>query len=249
MFQFALRKMRQNRWLALSLLAGYLMAVAIVCSMPVYSHAILSRMLLKDLEQVQTSQNVYPGRLLADTDLYEGSKDPVVKTQAYHQYETQFQELIAETGLPMQEFSVYTEAGDLRVVRAGTAMEDIHDLYKSGGLGACTGLFDQVELLDGAFPSAEAKDGVIEAVVSEEAARNLDCSLGTSYDLYQYQLIMKQAAPMGLPIAPLSISSRQVWMPAPRYVSGAPPSIRPFSLARATSFLPSSKSAPRGFSE
>ena len=187
MFQFALRKMRQNRWLALSLLAGYLMAVAIVCSMPVYSHAILSRMLLKDLEQVQTSQNVYPGRLLADTDLYEGSKDPVVKTQAYHQYETQFQELIAETGLPMQEFSVYTEAGDLRVVRAGTAMEDIHDLYKSGGLGACTGLFDQVELLDGAFPSAEAKDGVIEAVVSEEAARNLDCSLGTSYDLYQYQ--------------------------------------------------------------
>ena len=81
MFQFALRKMRQNRWLALSLLAGYLMAVAIVCSMPVYSHAILSRMLLKDLEQVQTSQNVYPGRLLADNDLYEGSKDLGGKTQ------------------------------------------------------------------------------------------------------------------------------------------------------------------------
>ena len=187
MFRFALRKMRQNRWLALSLLAGYLMAVAIVCSMPVYSHAILSRMLLKDLEQVQTAQNVYPGRLLADADLYAGSKNPAVKTQSYHQYEAQFQELIAETGLPEQEFSVFTEAGDLRIVRAGTAMEDIRDLYISGGLGACTGLFDHVELLDGEFPSAEVQDGVIEAAVSEEAARNLGCSLGSSYDLYQYE--------------------------------------------------------------
>ncbi len=187
MFQFALRKMRQNRWLALSLLAGYLMAVAIVCSMPVYSHAILSRMLIKDLEQVQTSQNVYPGRLLADTDLYEGSNDPVVKTQSYHQYETQFQQLIQETGLLQQAFSVYTEAGNLRITRSGTAMEDIRDLSETGNLGACTGLFDQVMLLDGELPSAQMQDGVIEAMVNEDAARTLGCSLGSTYDLYSYE--------------------------------------------------------------
>ena len=51
MFRFSLRKMLKNRWLTISLLIGYLMAVAIVASMPVYSHAILDRMLQKDLEQ------------------------------------------------------------------------------------------------------------------------------------------------------------------------------------------------------
>ena len=65
MFRFSLRKMRKNRWLTLSLFIGYLMAVAIVASMPIYSHAILNRMLQKDLAQVQIQSRVYPGRVAA----------------------------------------------------------------------------------------------------------------------------------------------------------------------------------------
>ena len=185
MFQFALRKMRQNRWLAASLLAGYLMAVAIVCSMPVYSHAILSRMLLKDLEQVQTEQNVYPGRILAETDLYRGD-NRAQNEEVFQTYDSQFHTLLEETRLPLETSSLFLSANNLRIAREGTAQEDIRKNSETGALGACTGLFDNVELLDGSIPSASMTDGVIEAAVSEEAAYRLGCSMGSVYELYEY---------------------------------------------------------------
>ena len=185
MFQFALRKMRQNRWLAASLLAGYLMAVAIVCSMPVYSHAILSRMLLKDLEQVQTEQNVYPGRILAETDLYRGD-NRAQNEEVFQTYDSQFHTLLEETGLPLETSSLFLSANNLRIAREGTAQEDIRKNSETGALGACTGLFDNVELLDGSIPSASMTGGVIEAAVSEEAAYRLGCSMGSVYELYEY---------------------------------------------------------------
>ena len=69
MFNFAWRKMLKNRWLTFSLLIGYIMAVAIVSSMPLYSHAVLNRLLVKDLETVQTTYNTYPGRLSIEQSL------------------------------------------------------------------------------------------------------------------------------------------------------------------------------------
>ena len=69
MFRFILHKMLKNRWLTISLLTGYMIAVAIVSSMPLYSHAILNRLLLKDLESVQTESQVYPGRVMIEQSL------------------------------------------------------------------------------------------------------------------------------------------------------------------------------------
>ena len=49
---------------------------------------------------------------------------------------------------------------------------------------------------------------------------------------------MKAVAAMGWPMAPSSISLRQVWRAAPRNVSGAPPTRRPFACGRFEQIAP-----------
>ena len=57
------RKMAKNRWLQLNLWFGLTICVALFSSMPLYSHAILQRTLLKELQQLRIDQNIYPGLL------------------------------------------------------------------------------------------------------------------------------------------------------------------------------------------
>lgn len=189
MFRFALHKMGRNRWLAFSLLAGYLMAVAIVCSMPVYSHAILSRMLTKDLEQIQISRNVYPGRIDAEVSLYNGNDSVVAKANDFKRYDSQFRDgLIKETGLPVEELSVYTALESMRFIHTGVTDEKIiKQEAGSGQLGSCEGLFEHITLVEGELPSSEIQNGVMEAIVSDQAAYKLGLSLGSEYDVYDYQ--------------------------------------------------------------
>lgn len=189
MFRFSLRKMLKNRWLTISLLIGYLMAVAIVASMPVYSHAILDRMLQKDLGQIQTQSRTYPGKISAEASLTAGAAAQSAKTRAFRQYDQIFHEqILPEIGLPVQEDAVFTSARNLRIVRIGTNAEEVRQASKTGALSACTGLFSHITLLEGSLPSGEIQDGVLEAAVSEEAAKNLNCALGTTYDIYRFSL-------------------------------------------------------------
>ncbi len=55
------RKMVKNKWLEISMLLGLTLIVALVSSMPLYTSAILERMLVKELEQLQTESDRYPG--------------------------------------------------------------------------------------------------------------------------------------------------------------------------------------------
>ena len=64
LFLMILRKMVKNRWLELSLLVGLIISVALASSMPIYTHAILQRMLIKDLEVLQTDTQQYPGQVI-----------------------------------------------------------------------------------------------------------------------------------------------------------------------------------------
>lgn len=56
-----LRKMAKNKWLQVNLWFGLTVCVALFSSMPLYSHAIMQRTLIKELQQVQAERAVYPG--------------------------------------------------------------------------------------------------------------------------------------------------------------------------------------------
>ena len=198
MFRFALHKMGRSRWLTLSLLAGYLMAVAIVCSMPIYSHAILGRMLTRDLEQLQLDRGVYPGQMTMTVDLYNGEEPPSARADAFYWYQNQVENgLLPELGLPVLNGAVYTSVDAMRFAHPGlTDPKEIRDEAAAGSLAACGGLFDHLSLVSGAFPSSESQDGAFEAVVTEQAAYDLGLSLGSTYQIcdYQYNFIENETS-------------------------------------------------------
>lgn len=197
MLRFMLRKMRKNRWLALSLLIGYVMAVAIVGSMPIYSHAILDRMLQKDLQQIQTTRNIYPGRVNTDASISNGTKAPAVKTELFYRYDNMLRkEIMPAIGLDVQVGTAYTGARNLHVAHRGVEADRVKKESKNAALAACEGLFDRITLLEGHLPSGTVKDGAYEVIVSEEAAQKTGCSYGSTYNVYEYPLFGSSNTPV-----------------------------------------------------
>ena len=60
MLIMVIRKMLSNKWMVICLLAGAVLAVAMVSSIPIYTDGVLQRMLTKDLEEYQLSTRTFP---------------------------------------------------------------------------------------------------------------------------------------------------------------------------------------------
>ena len=81
MLTLLLRKMRNTKWMVICLLIGFVMATAMTSTIPIYMHASLQRMLLKDMQAYQEENNEYPG-------VYAVSKTIVSGTNAVDQRNT-----------------------------------------------------------------------------------------------------------------------------------------------------------------
>ena len=75
MIKTVFRRLSGNRWKVLSLLVGLILAIAIAFCIPVYSDAILQRILTKTLEEVQTETGEYPAYLSVDYRIAGVKKD------------------------------------------------------------------------------------------------------------------------------------------------------------------------------
>ena len=62
MLEFVKRKLLNKKWMAVSLLIGNILLVAIASSGPMYSQAALQRMLNRDLNQYIVEEDAYPGQ-------------------------------------------------------------------------------------------------------------------------------------------------------------------------------------------
>jgi putative ABC transport system permease protein len=56
-----IKKMMNNRWMTVCLLSGFILVVAMVSSIPLYTGGILQRLLTVDLENYQQELNIFPG--------------------------------------------------------------------------------------------------------------------------------------------------------------------------------------------
>ena len=61
MFTLLFRKMRNTKWMVFCLLIGFIMASAMMSTVPIYMNASLQRMLVKDMEAFQKEYEIYPG--------------------------------------------------------------------------------------------------------------------------------------------------------------------------------------------
>ncbi|RCW47399.1 ABC transporter permease [Paenibacillus prosopidis] len=168
LFVMIIRKMVQNKWLVASLFIGLVMSVALVSSMPIYSEAVLSRMLVKDLETMQTKKNVYPGsqysKLFFTKETPEQMNKIFTKVDRYihNQASASFQ-------IPVQELVTDFQSKTLKIRLENDTETNRNKALKSVSLHSFSELEEHIQLTDGRMPAEQPVDGVYEVLVTERA--------------------------------------------------------------------------------
>jgi len=174
------RKMAKNLWLELSLLFGLILSVGLVSSMPIYTEAVLQRMLIKDLENLQQSSGQYPGVLWASGYLDVDMKPEDTK-KLMEQLDAYMERTVAPSfGLPLHHFVKERATDRFRFVPEDPTRID-PSVQRVADISAMSGLEEHIRLVDGRLPSKEPVDGVYEALVVENALSNLKMVLGNVF--------------------------------------------------------------------
>ncbi|MGO4547940.1 FtsX-like permease family protein [Paenibacillus sp. 2TAB23] len=167
LFVMIIRKMVQNKWLVTSLFIGLVLSVALVSSMPIYSEAILSRMLVKDLETMQTKRNVYPGNQY--NKLFYTKETPEKMNAIYTKVDRYIHEQ-AQAGfqIPVQELVVDFQSKSMKIRPENDPEPDSKKSLKTMSLRSFSGLEEHIKLIDGRMPAEQQPvDGVYEVLVTE----------------------------------------------------------------------------------
>lgn len=170
LFVMIFRKMVQNRWLVISLFFGMLLTVALVSTMPIYAEAILSRMLVKDLETSQTASGVYPGTHWSQVSFYTLPKerrrqiaarvDKFMEAEAARSFGIPVLELVRERRTKSVKF-YFEEEG-----------RDTSKIPPTATIQAFSGLEKHIKIVDGRMPADHPVDGVYEVMVTSGALQN-----------------------------------------------------------------------------
>ena len=99
MFTLLLRKMRNTKWMVLCLLIGFIMASAMMSTIPIYMNASMQRMLVKDMEAFQTEYMIYPGSYNTSHSIKSG-KAPKAQQEEIAQYTRKVDEKFKEMDMP-----------------------------------------------------------------------------------------------------------------------------------------------------
>lgn len=181
LWMMIVRKMVQNKWLELSLLLGLVITVALAASMPVYTEAILTRMLVKDLERLQDNGLGYPGiyriRAVMAGDKNGQRLDLLDGFEQYMKEE-------AEPGfaMPVKLRVTERETWSFEYKPAEGNRADA-TTFRTGSFTSVSGLKEHAGLLDGRWPAGGAVDGVWEVLVTEKGLGALGGVIGSVFEI------------------------------------------------------------------
>jgi putative ABC transport system permease protein len=174
-----IRKMLNNRWLMVCLLIGSILAVAMVSSIPMYTDGVLQRMLVRDLQKVQTEQNFYPGRYYVNGDLLSDYRDVSTRRPTYEKWEQKVAQLEAELNLPTLV--------NVRVLGTNNIYSrNSEDERIDPNIVAPQDFMDHVTLLEGRAPATEPVDGVYEVVVNKSTFQDFKLVLDNVYAINDF---------------------------------------------------------------
>jgi putative ABC transport system permease protein len=168
------RKMLNNRWLVGSLFLGLLITSSLVASIPTYSASVLSKLLIKELENYQIKENHYPGEYSFYLDT---QKDPSINQNKFvEELDRMNDRLTQDTGMPLKTKVTVIST----IPMAVSKQEDDQSTSKSqkyGSIKSLTELQKHMVLTDGRLPNSSVKDGVYEVLVTEMALQKRDMVL------------------------------------------------------------------------
>ena len=185
MLQFVIRKMLNKKWMMLALLIGNILLVSIAAANPLYSDAVLQKALNASLADSIAEDNKYPMQYdVRTTALFSDIENIRESIDVLKESGSRF-------GMPISEFVVHhsllSDDSDTSLVR--------DDRRSNVVLSSLSGLEDHIELVEGSgMTAAPDQDGVIDAIVTEEAYYKLQLILGEVFTFY------KNATPAGDPL-------------------------------------------------
>ncbi|RKN84104.1 ABC transporter permease [Paenibacillus ginsengarvi] len=172
------RKMLKNKWLELSLLFGLVLSVALVSSMPIYTEAILQRMLVKELENYQVSNGAYP--LTHRTGIFLTGETPEENGKSAHEVDAYMQSASGKFNLPILQFVKERGTDTFNFVPVDKERVDA-TVKRNVDIVALDHFEDHVKLVDGKLPAKEPVNGVFEVLVIESALTQLKMVLGNEF--------------------------------------------------------------------
>lgn len=176
-----LRKMINNKWLELSLLFGLILSVALVGSMPIYTNAILQRMLVKDLERVQEKTNDYPGSIVVEYRF--ANEKPETRANRLTMLDRFVSDAADSYQLPIQYYVKGRKTTLMDMKPLDTTRYD-PEVKRMADIGALQDMEQHVRLLDGRMPNlAQPVDGVYEVLVVQKSLLDLKLAVGAEYSL------------------------------------------------------------------
>lgn len=191
MLLMVLRKILHNRWMVICLLTGAVLAVALMSSIPIYTHGVLQRMLTKDLEEYQLSSGVFPGRCLIEANIFT-NYEANDRLEVYYMIKNKIsREVVRDIGLP-----ILAQVENL-VIDYITALPEIQREEEPKErfikIETMSDLQNHIRIVHGRMFSSEKRGDVIEAVVTEEAMKDMDLRLDEVYVVSNF--INKEAKP------------------------------------------------------
>lgn len=180
LIEFLLRRIINNKWLFISLIIGSVSTCAIFSSIPMYSNAILQKVLMKDLNNYNVTNGSYVTELKVKyNNLYKPKneqKNELIKLE----------KIINNEILPAYDLPEKSKVKTVRYTRLV-----LKSLKNSGisndSLASMLSLSDinkHINILAGRVPENDSGKGVYEVIVSEEAIKKLDLVLDDIYDIY-----------------------------------------------------------------
>ena len=163
MLTLLLRKMRNTKWMVICLLIGFVMATAMTSTIPIYMHASLQRMLIKDMQAYQEESGEYPGVYAVSKTIVSGTNAKNQRANVNNVYAraaNRFNDLF----VPYLTYKCFTSDSYLYV---SNIEADEPPMLKLGGM---TDIGDHINIVSGRmFEPGKTEDGIYEVICTERA--------------------------------------------------------------------------------
>ncbi len=180
MFTLLLRKMRNTKWMVFCLLIGFIMASAMMSTIPIYMNASLQRMLVKDMDAFQEEFMIYPGSYNTSKSFKSGmTSDSQLQTMKDYvkTVDEQFaaldlpdvgsKKVMLDTYLYCKSFSIADGESAARLTVGGMSDITEHSAAASGRM----------------MKKGQRDDGVFECMATERSLKTNGLALDTVYEI------------------------------------------------------------------
>jgi putative ABC transport system permease protein len=173
----AARRVWNQRLLMLCLLAGLIVAVGILSSIPLYADAVQQRLMQGELTEAGTYRPPF-----SFLWRYIGAWNGNIDRDQYQPIDEYVSQQSANTiGLPLSQLVRHVQTDKLRLFPAGDTQSREPLLWMT--LGFISGLEDHIQLSEGQFPREGASGSDVEVLVSQTLADQLGVQVGERYML------------------------------------------------------------------